>query len=92
MAETLRNRDDDNIEVLNEVRRWIDLSVKSHPYPPVDTRTTSALLRLVEDHIYACHELLSFARNHANYQESQQWRDWAHRLDTILPEIGRYDW
>ena len=92
MAETLRNRDDDNIEVLNEVRRWIDLSVKSHPYPPVDTRTTSALLRLVEDHIYACHELLSFARNDANYQQSQQWRDWAHRLDTILPEIGRYDW
>lgn len=87
MAETLRNSDDDDIEVLDEVRlriaRLEARQSKSNSLP---------FLRLIEDHIYACHELLSYARNHANYKESQQWRDWAHRLDTILPEIRRYDW
>lgn len=84
MTETLRNSNDD-IEVLDQVREWVDVYQQTHPHAPF-----TALLRLVEDHIDACHELLSYARNHANYTESQQWRDWAHRLDIILPEIRRH--
>jgi len=79
--------DEEEIEVLDEVRQKLSslraAQSKSSWIP---------LLQLIEDHIYCCHELLSYARNHADYTQSQQWRDWAHRLDTILPEIGRYDW
>ena len=88
MTETLRNRDDDDeIEVLDLVHFKLTSIQTAQP-----KSLWIPFLQLVEDHIYACHELLSFARNHANYQESQQWRDWAYRLDIILPEIGRYDW
>lgn len=85
MAETLRNSDDDDVEVLEEVRRLIDHYEAIDRHAPI-----SACLRLVEDHIDACHELLAYARNHADYTQSQQWRDWAHRLDIILPEIRRH--
>jgi len=79
--------DEEEIEVLDEVRQKLSslrAAQSKSPWIP--------FLQLVEDHIYCCHELLSYARNHADYTQSQQWRDWAHRLDTILPEIGRYDW
>lgn len=77
--------DEEEIEVLDEVRHKLSAlragQSKSSWIP---------LLQLIEDHIDACHELLAYARNHADYTQSQQWRDWAHRLDTILPEIRRY--
>jgi hypothetical protein len=79
--------DDDGFEVLDEVRLHISR---------LEARQSKSgwlpFLHMIEDHIYACHEMLAFARDNANYQESQQWRDWANRLDIILPEIRRYDW
>jgi len=48
------------------------------------------LLERLEKELSECYELLAFARNHANYSQSQQWRDWAHRLDQLIPDVGPY--
>ena len=54
------------------------------------THSDTLLLERLEKELSECYELLAFARNHANYSQSQQWRDWAHRLDQLIPDVGPY--
>lgn len=54
------------------------------------TEPLTLFLERLEKELSECYELLAFARNHANYSQSQQWRDWAHRLDHLIPDVGPY--